>query len=530
MFNIHPLELARILWPTYIFYDKQREIVESVWRNKETYVPAGNKLGKDYIAARIIILFFLTRHPCRVVTTSAKEDHLDVLWGEMGQAILDSAHPLDHRKGGPLKINSMEIRRIINGVECPLSYIKGLVASADRIAAMQGHHVANPGDDMPRTMFVCDESSSVPDDYYTKASTWFDRALVFGNTWPCENFFRRHADIEKGARDVPSPFNDGTFVRKIIRITAKDSPNVRLAMAQIRSGKKPTGERLVAGVKGYREYLEDLTVWDAHQICVSHDARWYEGSELKLFPPNWRQAAVSKWHATRGHDKGSTYMGVDPGEGMANTTWSIGDDVRMRKMVSMKTPDTDHVPHITLDLMQQYNMQPENACMDRGGGGKQHADRINAILEKRGIYQRIRTVAFGEALALLPRRGLRLIEEKIGHREEHYAYRNRRCQMYAEASALIDPLQGGYGIPPEELGEAYQRLHHALSVIPRMYDGEGRLDLPPKHRRAGEETKKKTLTEMVGGDAKGLDEADAFVLMCHAKMHQSKRAVAGVVR
>lgn len=541
MIDLHPLELAKILWPTIYFYREERQVIESVWRNKETYVPAGNKLGKDYVAGRIALLFFLTRHPCRIVTTSAKDDHLRVLWGEIGQAIQDSTYPLDHRKGGPLVINVQDIRKVIRGDVCPISYITGLVAGHDHRAAMQGHHVADPGDGTPRTLFLCDESSSVHDDYYKMASTWFNRALIFGNTWPCENFFRRACDTDDGAADVPSPRADGTFLRKIIRICAEDSPNIRLALAQMRAGLPITYERLVPGVKGYEEYLEDRAIWDDHQLCVSHGARWYKGAEIKLFPSAWLAEAIKRWQPRppisssgdrmRGMSTTSNYMGSDPGEGIANSAWAIGDDSGCRKIVSMKTPNTNDVSYTTLELMAQYDIPPENVCMDRGGGGKQHADRINEILESRGVDQQIRTVAFGESLVLEPKRGLRMIEEKVDHREEHYAYKTRRSQMFGEAGALIDPAGRCYAMPPPNLGPEYKRLHHALKAIPKQYDGEGRLDLPPKRRKPGEETtKKKTLTEMVGGDGMGLDEADAFVLMIHAMLHKSKRATAGAVR
>lgn len=40
-----PLQLGRILWPDVHFYDKQQEIVYSVWNNDETFVVAGNMLG-----------------------------------------------------------------------------------------------------------------------------------------------------------------------------------------------------------------------------------------------------------------------------------------------------------------------------------------------------------------------------------------------------------------------------------------------------------------------------------------------------
>ena len=40
-----PLWMARELWPSVYFYNKQREIIYSVVDNEETVVIAGNMLG-----------------------------------------------------------------------------------------------------------------------------------------------------------------------------------------------------------------------------------------------------------------------------------------------------------------------------------------------------------------------------------------------------------------------------------------------------------------------------------------------------
>jgi hypothetical protein len=114
-----------------------------------------------------------------------------VLWGEIGNFVQTSAYPLEYKNGGILQYNHQELRKVIDGEIHKLSYCIGMVASSDKIAAMQGHHIANTGDGIPRTLFVCDESSSVPDEYYKMADTWMDRALIFGNAWPCSNFFYR---------------------------------------------------------------------------------------------------------------------------------------------------------------------------------------------------------------------------------------------------------------------------------------------------------------------------------------------------
>lgn len=80
--GIHPLALADKLWPDVEFYDKQEEVIKAVLYSYETFVPAGNMLGKDFVTGFLVLWFFLTRHPCRIVTTSADHSQLEaVLWG-----------------------------------------------------------------------------------------------------------------------------------------------------------------------------------------------------------------------------------------------------------------------------------------------------------------------------------------------------------------------------------------------------------------------------------------------------------------
>jgi hypothetical protein len=197
----NPLAFVKFGWPDVVLYNKQREVMLSVRDNDETYVPAANMTGKDYISGLIVLWFFLTRRPCKCILTSAKSDHLRVLFGEIGRFIQTCQFPLTVDRGGPLVVNHHELRWEFKGRRCTLSYVRGMVAAPDSIASMQGHHVANIGDGVPRTLFVADEASSVPDDYYTMASTWARRMLVIGNTWPCRNFFWRAV---RGG-DVPAP-------------------------------------------------------------------------------------------------------------------------------------------------------------------------------------------------------------------------------------------------------------------------------------------------------------------------------------
>ncbi len=507
-----PIAFGKKHWPDVTFYNKQLEAIYSVRDNLQTVVVAGNMLGKDFVAAFIILWFFMTRHPCKVVTTSAKEDHLRVLWGEIGNFIRTSDYPLTVEKGGPLIVNQREIKKIVDGEKCELSYIIGKVASPDKIAGMQGHHLPM----RPHTLFVPDECSSVPHDYFKMARTWFHRMLAIGNPWPCDNFFKWAVHGEPGTDDKGGnvkALGNGHYYRKVIKIKAEDSPNVRLAMAQIKKGKKPTDKIIIPGVKPYSVYVEDRRMWNKIDQCVGLDAEWYEGPELKMFPPEWLNLSETEAEKITGSRR-AVAMGVDSAMGGDNTAWAVVDGQGLIYLESMQTPDTTVITSHTLYLMRKYGLRPENVLFDTGGCGKAHGDR----LRQQG-YTGIRIINFGESATPEKKRGMTVLEKRKLEDETRSAYKNRRVEMYYCLRNLMDPANGKVFALPKE----YTELRRQLMPIPVQQDGEGTLVMPPKNKRDREDTRV-TMTDLIGCSP---DEADAVVLAVFGMSHKPYRSVAG---
>ncbi len=472
-----------------------------------------------------------------------------MLWGEINRFLQTSRIPLIAPQG-PLKVNFQEIKKYVKGELCPISYVKGMVASQDTIAAMQGHHVAKTGDGVWRTLFVADEASSVPDQYMTMARTWANRVLVIGNTWPCDNFFKhavkgkpgtedRGGDIPRstgdgqGADGASQPSGSAGFHRRVIHIRAVDSPNVRLALAEQALGRQPTGRMVVPGVKDWNEYQRNLATWDQHQQSVSLNAEFYEGKEVMMYPREWLDRAHMRALALRGAKRVARAIGCDPGEGGADSAWAIVDELGLIDLVFEKTPDTSVIPRRTLQLMRQHKVPADRVVFDRGGGGKQHADTLRSICtleHPRGC--KVRTVAFGENPSLDPRAGRTPLKDRKDTKEDRYAYKNRRAELFGELRIVLDPAGGvrvgdsliggesGFGLPLEQV-----ELRRQLEPIPLQYDGEGRMELPPKNRRPGQDDKKVTLVDLIGCSP---DHADALVLAVHGMLHKGTKMIAGV--
>lgn len=530
-----PVILTRVLWPNIKLWSREEELLYSMWHNRYTVCVAGNMLGKDFTAALGVLCFFLTRQECRVLTTSVDGTQLEsVLWGEIRNLLNTSRIPLDHTKGGPLIVNHLHIRKVhmtgpLKGQECGLSYIRGRVAAKGE--GMLGHHIAEQvAFDDPRTMFVGDEASGIDQVNMEKAETWADRILLIGNAYQCSNYFFQWSEqgdklSDRTVKDVRGvTLGEPTrripqYDIKVIRVPCHESPNVRLGELQLAQGREPTNEMLVPGVMSHWKYLDRRKRWDKVKQCIQLDAQFYKGAELLMFPPTWLDASARMESLVRGSGQRiARAMGCDPGEGEAETVWYVVDNYGILEEFPVRTPDTSVITNEHIRLIRKWNLPPEMTMLDRGGGGKQIADELRS----RGYP--VKTVAFGESVSPPPKRGLTTIPHRIEEQEEKYAYFNRRAEMYDALSQLLDP-----NLPEEGKGPRfcipgrYEELRRQLAPVPKPYDKEGRLKLPPKNK-TNPDSKEKTMTEIIGCSP---DRSDALVIALYCRDFSVRRPTAG---
>jgi hypothetical protein len=327
------------------------------------------------------------------------------------------------------------------------------------------------------------------------------------------------------------------FYRKVIRITATDSPNVVLGLEQQRRGLTPTNDVIVPGVLTWEEYQRRRITWDPIRQCIGLDAQFYEGAEVLMYPPLWLNRAEYIAQVLEGRSRQARGIGIDTGEGTSDTAMSCVDEFGLIELLSHKSKDTSGVCGESIAFIMKHRVPAGSVYIDRGGGGIWLAGQLRT----KGFN--VETIGFGDGLNLEPKRGLRLLEEKKEIREERYAYYNRRSEMYGLVRLLLDPANevnpytdAGYKITGWGLPARYTRLRHELAPIPLTYDNEGRLKLLPKHKvsKIGEDPAtayrnsqmKDSLVGLIGWSP---DQADSLALAVYAMFHKVKRVVAGAI-
>lgn len=303
--------------------------------------------------------------------------------------------------------------------------------------------------------------------------------------------------------------------RKVIHISAEDSPNVRLAKAQIAMGLEPTGETVLAGVLSWDEYKKRRATWDKIKQCISLDGQFYEGPEELLFPPAWLNLAEEYHRQVHGRHRPALALGIDPAQGGDDTSFCVVAADGILYQQSLKTPDTTYIVSRTIALMNEYNLPEENVVIDKGGGGFEHF----CTLQRMGYN--VRTVGFGESVTPEMTAYTKLWDEKVDIFHQRHVYKNRRAQLYHSARLMIQPVKDAdgnehskFGIPAE-----LTELRRQLAPIPLRYDQEGRIYIPPKNKKPGSKETQENLFDLIG---RSPDDADAFVLAIYGLQEENE--------
>jgi len=508
------------VWPGCSYWEKQREILLSVRDNYSTVVHSCVESGKDWIAARLVLWFFSTRHPCRVICTSSSVGQLRrVLWGEIDRAFRDTAIPLGIDK------KHMMLRRL-DPAGRPYANDWVQLVSVAAVENLMGTHLASD-DDTPRILAVLDEASAVSDELAELIESQAHRILVIGNPLRMSG---RYANMIRGG-DVVDEFRPGRFRRRVIHIDVRKTPNVAAGIAWDKEGRQGPCPRPFPGLMSYPDYVHHLREWPEFRIttCLYGQLLEDDASQL-LVPRRWLEYGQTAWGEVDRDHRATLpkYMGVDAAMGGGDLAcWIVVDQLGVcdiRTLAAAGFADEEGIPQtgkqldITRQMQAKWDIPWENIAVDAGGSGK---PAIVDPLRKEG--KRVAAVEFGGGASKR-------------HKKE---YVNRRAELYGELAKQIDPgleretdgdedsplvprkwlsvetesgrrrWERAFTLPPHgRLRADVEALVDELSLIPRLHDGEGKMFLPPKDRKAGQKTGQ-CLREMLG---RSPDRSDACAL------------------
>ncbi len=517
-----PVRFTKMCWPKIKLYDRQQEVLYSVRDNIETFVHAANEVGKDFIASIAVVWFYASRTPCKVVTSSSGETQLkSILWGEINERIETSRFEF------PFEVKDLRIYKVNSeGKRDPRSYVIGQVTKV--VENFQGHHLPH---DKPRVLAVFDEASGIADPFYEACESWAHRKLIIGNPLSTTNFFFR--GCKKG--DEEDPAESGGLLKKVIHIDGLDSPNVKVGKKCEELGVKRPHPIVVPGVLSYDEYLRRSHKWDHVKRTMRLDGHFYEGEGALLFPPDWLDLCEELYkilnpygydtpyrRVINGETRKAKGMGVDTGAGRDLSCWSIVDKLGLIEQITLETPNTMEVASQTISLMRDYDLEPHEIVFDAGGGGKQISDR----LIEQGYN--VRAVYFAGSPS--PERTKKKLStaEKKDDDQTKQVYKNKRAELYGIASELCDPgLCEEYNRPVFTIPEDLYHLRQELAIMPKQYDSEGRMFLPPKERPPGNKNPDLVVIKEILG--RSPDRADSLCLGMYAMEESGAPRVAGAV-
>jgi hypothetical protein len=503
-----PFTFIRACWPDMRLYEKQRDIIESVRDNLQTFVHAANEMGKTRAAALVAIWWHATRSPSRVILFSSSQDQLNqALWPELKSLIATS------RVAFPWRIVEHIITKYADDRRQEILPLDRLVAHVT--TEVERFHGVHLPEDRPRILVVFDEASAIADEFIEAAESFAHRILVIGNPLSNTNFFYRGC---KGG-DLQNPSGSG-LLRRVIHIDGDDSPNVQAGKIAASKGVQAPPP-IIPGLMTLEWMQRRQSIWDEETVVRRLHGRFFEGMQSMLIPYDWLEHAMSpeRWRAFQMTERSALAMGVDVAQGGRDkTVWTVVDRRGIIKQILSGDGDGVIIAERTLAMMHEHDLAPSQVAMDAGGGGSTIADML-----RHGIRDRV-TGSMENAPVRVVQFGERPGSDDSGrgkgkHKRTAWsdvdptkAYCNRRAEMYGRLRAMLNPCQPE-GMEPFLLGPDAWELRKELAPIPLLHDNEGRMRLPSKDDARASRAGETSVTKLVGHSP---DRSDSLVLALHA--------------
>jgi hypothetical protein len=325
------------------YWSRQREICRSVVECHTTVVPAGNAVGKSYVASGIGLGFLYTRPGSLVFTSAPTQAQLQgVLWKEMSRAHSSARVPLGGKisGSGPIKLE-------LGDGWMAYGHVSG------KVEAMSGHHARD-------LLAIVDEASGVPQAVYDAVDSLNpSRRLLIGNPLRGEGtFYELCRQADEGA--------DPKLLRKIV-IPSTESPHAHL-------------ERSPCG-------MADRTWLEAMRSQYGENSLWWLSHVLALFPGEsddtlvlkaWIDLASKMVHVRSGPTRISIDLGLGVGGG-DRTVIVVRDDNGVLEIAHSRNWNLEVTASRVALLAQKHEVDGKRISWDATGIGADFLNRLKAV-------------------------------------------------------------------------------------------------------------------------------------------------------
>ena len=318
------------------YWSKQQEICRSLIEYPTTVVPAGNAVGKSYVASGILLWFLYCRQNSIVFSTAPSQTQLEaILWKEVRSAWKNATLPLGGRlTGNPEKI-AIDQRWYAIG------------HATNKMERMTGHHAGE-------LLAVIDEASGVADATYEAVQSLNpSRKLLIGNPLrPEGQFYELCKRGEDGAKGI-----------NVIRIPSLLSPHIDME-------RSPVGMADQTFLTSSRdEYGEGSLWWLAHIL-----AQFPEEAFDSLILRDWLDLAERIIHVRTGPARIAIDLGG--GNGGDNSVLLCRDDAGIREMEASRHWSFETTATKAGEMARRHGVEPKRVSFDAGGIGLDFGKRL----------------------------------------------------------------------------------------------------------------------------------------------------------
>lgn len=323
------------------WWSRQREIGRAVVDYPIVVVPAGNSVGKSYMAADLVLWALYRRAHSIVFTSAPSQSQLEgVLWKEVRRSHRKSLIPLggEITGSGPIRLNLSEDW-----------FAYGHVSNS--VERMSGHHAGD-------LIAIIDEGSGAPQAVFDAVNSLNpSRLVVMGNPLrPDGQFFELCQRAEEGAKNI-----------KLIRVPSTESPHIDL-------DRSPVGMADRGFLATNREQYGESSLW-----WLSHVLALFPGqADDSLILGAWLNTASKILHIPGGPNRLAIDLAIGNGQG-DNSVLMVRDDNGLLHLEHSRAWSFEAVATRAALLVQRFNIKHHHVTWDAGGIGADFGNRLKTV-------------------------------------------------------------------------------------------------------------------------------------------------------